>query len=66
MKNKNLEVKCPKCKKKFKYYDSEFRPFCSKRCKMIDLGKWLSEEYSVPGDEQDEIDREDNDDGEIF
>jgi hypothetical protein len=29
--------------------DPAFRPFCSERCKLIDLGRWLSEEYRVPG-----------------
>jgi endogenous inhibitor of DNA gyrase (YacG/DUF329 family) len=29
-------------------------PFCSERCKLVDLGKWLSEEYRVPADEQTE------------
>ncbi|OFZ23621.1 MAG: hypothetical protein A2202_04655 [Bdellovibrionales bacterium RIFOXYA1_FULL_36_14] len=54
MKNKTLEIKCPKCKKKFNYYQSEFRPFCSYRCKMIDLGKWLSEEYVISHKDQDD------------
>lgn len=45
---KEIEVKCPKCEKKFSYYTSAFRPFCSERCKMIDLGHWLSEEYAIP------------------
>lgn len=45
---KKLEVTCPVCKKKFNYYSSTFRPFCSERCRMIDLGQWLSESYSVP------------------
>ncbi len=29
-------------------------PFCSKKCKTIDLGRWLSDRYSVPAEEQDE------------
>lgn len=45
---KKLEVTCPKCKKKFNFYDSQFRPFCSERCKLIDLGQWLTESYTVP------------------
>jgi endogenous inhibitor of DNA gyrase (YacG/DUF329 family) len=28
----------------------EWRPFCSERCKMADLGRWLLEEYRVPGE----------------
>lgn len=47
MTKKKLEVKCPKCKKKFNYYSSEFRPFCTERCKMVDLGHWFDESYAV-------------------
>jgi endogenous inhibitor of DNA gyrase (YacG/DUF329 family) len=28
--------------------DARWRPFCSERCKMADLGRWLSGDYSVP------------------
>lgn len=45
---KKFEVKCPNCKKKFDYYSSEFRPFCCEKCKLIDLGQWLTESYAVP------------------
>lgn len=45
---KQLSVDCPRCKKKFNYYSSEFRPFCSEKCRLIDLGQWLNESYSVP------------------
>lgn len=46
--NKILRVKCPQCATIFSYYDSEFRPFCSERCKLIDLGHWFEESYRVP------------------
>jgi endogenous inhibitor of DNA gyrase (YacG/DUF329 family) len=46
--NKILKIKCPNCKEKFNYYSSEFRPFCSDRCKMVDMGHWLNESYTVP------------------
>lgn len=45
---KKFEVSCPSCKKKFDYYSSEFRPFCCERCRLIDLGQWLTESYTVP------------------
>lgn len=45
---KNLQVKCVHCKTAFNYYASKYRPFCSERCKEIDLGHWLSESYSIP------------------
>ena len=46
---KKLEVNCPRCKKSFEYYASEFRPFCSDQCKLIDMGGWLNESYSIAG-----------------
>lgn len=46
--SKLLKIKCANCKAEFNYYDSKFRPFCSERCKMIDLGHWLTESYTVP------------------
>ena len=58
MKNSKLKVKCPKCDAVFLYWSTEFRPFCSERCKMIDLGQWLDESYAVPG-EHTEFDTED-------
>ena len=40
-----IKNKCPICKNISK---KAFHPFCSKRCSLIDLGKWLSEDYYVP------------------
>ena len=45
---KKLDVVCPTCKNKFNYYSSTFRPFCCERCRLIDLGLWLTESYTVP------------------
>lgn len=45
---KYKEVNCPTCKNKFNYFSSVSRPFCSERCRLIDLGQWLSESYAVP------------------
>jgi len=44
----SMTVACPNCKKKFDYYSSEFRPFCCEKCRLIDLGQWLNESYTVP------------------
>lgn len=41
--------RCPNCGKPTV---PDFRPFCSARCKTVDLGRWLGEEYRVPTDEQ--------------
>ena len=41
--------KCPTCNRQVEWQDNPFRPFCSERCQLLDLGKWVSEEYRVPG-----------------
>jgi endogenous inhibitor of DNA gyrase (YacG/DUF329 family) len=42
-------VTCPNCKKQSEYsINNAFRPFCSERCKMIDLGDWANENYKIP------------------
>jgi hypothetical protein len=44
-------VKCPTCGRSIEWSDqSPFRPFCSERCRVIDLGAWLSEKHAIPGD----------------
>ena len=44
-------VACPTCGKKLEWNTANpFRPFCSERCKMIDLGAWASEEYQIPAE----------------
>jgi uncharacterized protein len=45
------EVKCPTCGRKIEWSErSPFRPFCSERCRLIDLGAWLSEQRAIPGE----------------
>ncbi|MBP9787033.1 MAG: DNA gyrase inhibitor YacG [Acinetobacter sp.] len=39
---------CPRCGEASTWEANEFRPFCSERCKLIDLGAWASDEYKVP------------------
>ncbi len=42
-------VPCPTCKEPALFSpDNRYRPFCSERCKMIDLGDWASENYKIP------------------
>jgi endogenous inhibitor of DNA gyrase (YacG/DUF329 family) len=43
-------IKCPVCKKETAWKDNPFRPFCSERCRLIDLGKWAAEEYRIAGE----------------
>ena len=66
--NKFLQIKCPHCNREFNYYQSDSRPFCSEKCKMVDLGHWFEESYVVPVGESDkgmpqEIDQKENEDG---
>ncbi|AKU10473.1 MAG: DNA gyrase inhibitor YacG [Steroidobacteraceae bacterium] len=42
-------VNCPQCGAPVRWVpENRFRPFCSERCKQIDLGAWASEDYRVP------------------
>ena len=40
-------VPCPTCQRKGAWRELPTNPFCSDRCKMVDLGKWLGEEYRI-------------------
>ncbi len=41
-------MKCPICKKGVEWEGNLYRPFCSERCKLIDLGNWASGKYALP------------------
>ncbi len=41
-------ITCPTCRKPTAWQDNPYRPFCSERCRLIDLGCWADEEYRVP------------------
>lgn len=52
-KNEPLKkVPCPVCNKEAAWRGNPFRPFCSERCRLIDLGKWASEDYRIPGEKK--------------
>ena len=45
-----LWVRCPSCGRKTPYTkDNPFRPFCSERCRLLDLGSWASDERIIAG-----------------
>jgi endogenous inhibitor of DNA gyrase (YacG/DUF329 family) len=46
----SVRVKCPTCRREIDWANSPFRPFCSERCRLIDLGAWLSEKHAIPGE----------------
>ena len=44
-------VPCPSCKKEVEWTDeNEYRPFCSKRCKLIDFGEWAAGKHLIAGE----------------
>ncbi|SNB45854.1 DNA gyrase inhibitor YacG [Geobacter sp. DSM 9736] len=43
-------VKCPTCGKQCTWQGNANRPFCSERCRLIDLGAWADERYRIPSD----------------
>lgn len=47
-KSRSDDVSCPTCHAKGPWRQAPTNPFCSERCKMVDLGKWLGEEYRIP------------------
>jgi endogenous inhibitor of DNA gyrase (YacG/DUF329 family) len=47
-------VRCPTCQRQVTWNDDfPWRPFCSERCKMVDLGAWFAGERAVPGEAAD-------------
>ena len=58
--SKILIVKCPVCKAEVAWLpEQSFKPFCSERCKLIDLGDWATEAHKIPSESPDTF--EDND-----
>jgi len=59
-----MKITCPVCKNITTWEENPFRPFCSERCKLIDLGAWASGDYKIPAkldDETDQAGQEDED-----
>ena len=52
--NAPTRLACPTCKRSI-LWSEEFpwRPFCSERCRMVDLGAWLSGAHAIPGEPED-------------
>lgn len=47
-----MNVNCPTCKTPVEWTtNAVHRPFCSKRCQLIDLGQWANEEHTIASDE---------------
>jgi len=45
-----MQVTCPTCGVTTTWEENQHRPFCSERCRMVDLGRWAAEEHRIPGE----------------
>jgi endogenous inhibitor of DNA gyrase (YacG/DUF329 family) len=61
-----LTVKCPTCRVETAWENNLHRPFCSKRCQLIDLGAWVEERYKIPGDNFELVPDDDDEDPKKF
>jgi len=43
-------IMCPRCRRETTWKGNPYRPFCSKWCKLIDLGSWIDGGYAIPGE----------------
>ncbi|GHU09994.1 DNA gyrase inhibitor YacG [Betaproteobacteria bacterium] len=51
--NAPQQVPCPQCGKRSAWNPANpWRPFCSERCKLVDLGAWANEAYKVPDESE--------------
>ncbi len=49
----NVKVQCPTCGKSIEWSkQARYRPFCSERCRLIDLGQWAAEDYRIASEEE--------------
>ncbi len=49
-------VRCPRCGKETEMTGNPYRPFCSERCKLVDLGNWVTGAYRIAGKEDEDED----------
>jgi len=43
-------VRCPTCRRETPWEGNRYRPFCSERCRVLDLAAWADERYRIPGE----------------
>jgi endogenous inhibitor of DNA gyrase (YacG/DUF329 family) len=54
-------VQCPTCRRELTWSEQfPWRPFCSERCKMVDLGSWFAEERVIPGEPADALKKDED------
>ena len=55
------KIRCPRCQQETVFSEQNtFRPFCSERCKTLDLGAWATENYRIPDAENSQINSNSN------
>lgn len=63
---KKTDITCPHCGKKGTWKkDNPARPFCSARCKLIDLGAWADEKHRIPGDSTESLPQSNDPDADL-
>jgi endogenous inhibitor of DNA gyrase (YacG/DUF329 family) len=55
-------VRCPTCRTEVPWEGNPYRPFCSERCRLIDLGAWAEGRYRIPAKGMKSGDEEEDDD----
>jgi endogenous inhibitor of DNA gyrase (YacG/DUF329 family) len=53
-----MKIVCPICKNTTTWEENPYKPFCSERCKLMDLGAWASDDYRIAGKKEDEEDEQ--------
>ncbi len=56
-----MKAVCPICQKEIDWKGNRYRPFCSERCKRVDLGRWASGEYRIAAPSEDEEEKKTSD-----
>jgi uncharacterized protein len=55
------DFRCPTCRQTVAWERNPYRPFCSERCKVRDLGNWASERYRIAGERPPDSETPDDD-----
>jgi endogenous inhibitor of DNA gyrase (YacG/DUF329 family) len=56
MAEEEVRAQCPRCGVLIRWGGNPYRPFCSERCKLIDLGQWVDEGYRLDGEKASDAD----------
>lgn len=54
MAKEKVRAQCPRCGSLIRWEGNPYRPFCSQRCRLIDLGMWVDERYRIDGETVDD------------